>query len=535
MNSKGIARNTAIIISVVIIIVAAVAVYFAFRPGPAPLPGEFELSDLVVEPTEVDEGDSVAISVDVTNVGETEVTGPVTLKLNDAVEDSKEITLEGGKTTTVTFTVTKDAGDYSVAIGELTGAFTVIVPVAKKKIAVVSDVGGRGDLSFNDMEFKGGEEAEEDFGFEMIEMISKTVADYLPNLRVGAEDPDTVLIVGVGYLLSEALLTVAQEYPDKNFAGIDTYTQAIAVGVLGEPLPNMMDIAYEEHKGSAMIGALGAFLAAVYDKPHIGGVFGMSIPVLYKFEIGYKWGARWATEWLAENQPALAFDYTKEFVLWTYTGTFSDITKGYTAALPMYEAGAVAVFNIAGPLGLGINAVVRNIADTEWKEGKRDRPTELDEFGPPFWIGVDANQDWVNPGFVIASMMKRVDWGVYYASKLVSEGTFRDALVATNGTITIGIGTEVLGVLMEGISVSTLADLDEFIDMGLRAEEMTGTPFLPGPRDWIKTKVEGMREAQPSWIWDAVAELELKIRTGEVEVPLAWTAEDIAYWRGILG
>ena len=157
---------------------------------------------------------------------------------------------------------------------------------AEAKIAVVSDVGGRGDLSFNDMAFKGGEEAGEDFGYEMIEIISKTADDYLPNLRVGADDPDTVLIVGVGYLLSEALLTVAQEYPEKNFAGIDTYTQALAIyGELGEPLPNMMDIAYEERKGSAMVGALGAFLAAYYDKPHIGGVFGESIRVLYKFEI----------------------------------------------------------------------------------------------------------------------------------------------------------------------------------------------------------------------------------------------------------
>ncbi len=526
MNSKGIARNTAIIIGVVIIIVAAVAGYFAFRPGPAPVPGEFSLSDLVVSPTEVDEGDSVTISVDVENVGETDVSGPITLKLNDAVEDSKTITLEGGQTTKVTFTVTKDAGDYSVAIGELTGAFTVLVPVAPKKIAVVSDIGGRGDLSFNDMAFKGGEEAEEDFGVEMVEIISKTEADYLPNLRAAASDPDTILVVGVGFLLGDSLLTVADEYPDKNFAGIDCF-------VPGKP--NLMGILYEEHKGSALVGALGALLAAYYDKPHIGGVFGIEIPVLWKFEIGYKWGARWGTEWLAQNKPAEAFNYTKDFVLWTYTGTFSDITKGYTAALPMYEAGAVAVYNIAGPLGLGINAAVRNIAETEWKEGKRDNPVDVDEFGPPFWIGVDANQDWINPGFVIASMLKRVDSGVYLATQLTLEGTFRDVVAETGGIITIGVGTEVAGIPMVGNSISTLADLDEFIDMGLRAEEMTGEPFLPGDRTWIKIKVEGMREAQPSWIWDAVAELEDKIATGAVEVPLAWTAEEIAFWRAELG
>ncbi len=388
------------------------------------------------------------------------------------------------------------------------------------KIAVVSDVGGRGDLSFNDMAFKGGEDAEEDFNVEMVEIISKTAADYLPNLRAAADDPDTTLIVGVGYLLADSLLTVADEYPDKNFMGIDCF-------VPGKP--NLMGILYEEHKGSALVGALGTLLAAYYNMSHIGGVFGMEIPILWKFEIGYKWGAKWATEWLYENNRTLwsewvVGNYTKDFVLWDYTGTFSDITKGYLAAKPMYEADAVAVYNIAGPLGIGINSAVHDIA---LRDGL--------EMGPPFWIGVDANQDWMNPGFVIASMMKRVDSGVYYATKLVTEGKFREAVADTNGTITIGVGTTVLDMLMEGISMSTLADLDDFIEMGVKYEELTGEPILPGPTDWIKDKAAAMREAQPSWIWDAVAELEQEIRTGAVEVPLAWTEDEIADWRGILG
>ncbi|MFQ5902482.1 MAG: BMP family protein, partial [Candidatus Binatia bacterium] len=307
----------------------------------------------------------------------------------------------------------------------------------------------------------------------------------------------------------------------------DTFTKWTDAGGLkevGEVLPNLMDIIYEEHKGSALVGALGALLAAEYEKPHIGGVFGIEIPVLYKFEIGYKWGARWATEWLAQNKPDKAFTYTREFVLWTYTGTFSDITKGYTAALPMYEADAIAVYNIAGPLGIGINSVVRDIANRDGLES-----------GPPFWIGVDANQDWMNPGFVIASMMKRVDFGVYYTTQWVKDNVFRDLVQSEGGEITLGIGTEVAGVLTEGISISTLADLDEFIEMGVKAEELTGEPVLLGSPEWIRDKVKAMRDAQPSWIWEAVAELETKIRTGEVEVPLAFTADEIADWRDILG
>lgn len=386
------------------------------------------------------------------------------------------------------------------------------------------------------MAFKGGDDAEEDFGVKMVELISTSEADYVPNLRTAARDPDVELIVGVGFLLTDALAEVALEYPDKNFMGIDTYTKWTDAGGLkdvGEVLPNLVDVIYEEHKGSALVGALGALLAIQYDKPYIGGVFGIEIPVLWKFEIGYKWGADWAISWYESNyptqyaaEPATSIVNTakKERVLYTYTGSFSDITKGYTAALPMYEADAIVVYNIAGPLGIGINSVVRDIAQRDALES-----------GPPFWIGVDANQDWMNPGFVIASMIKRVDFGVYYTTKWVKDNVFRDLVQSEGGEITLGIGTEIAGVLTEGISISTLADLDEFIEMGVKAEELTGEPVLLGSPEWIREKVETMRDAQPSWIWEAVEELETNIRTGAVDVPLAFTADDIAYWRDILG
>jgi len=394
------------------------------------------------------------------------------------------------------------------------------------KIAVVSDVGGRGDLSFNDMAFKGGEDAERDFGVRMVEVVSKVEADYVPNLTTAARDPDVQLVVGVGFLLSDALAEVARKFPDKNFVGIDTFAQSIVKSKYAAqyPLPNLMDVVYEEHKGSALVGALGALLAAQYNKPYIGGVFGIEIPVLWKFEIGYKWGARWGTEWLAKNQPGKAFKYNTGFVLWTYTGTFSDIPKGYAAAKAMYAKDAVAVYNIAGPLGLGINQAVQEVA--------RARGLKM---GPPFWIGVDANQDWINPGFVIASMMKRVDKGVYFTTKWVRDGRFRGLVKQNNGVLVLGIGTRVAGALAEGISVSTLADLDEFVRMGENAQKLTGKKVLPASPAEIRTRVKAMRDAQPSWVWSAVAELERAIREGKVVVPLVITKPDIEKWRKELG
>ena len=152
-----------------------------------------------------------------------------------------------------------------------------------------------------------------------------------------------------------------------------------------------------------------------------------------------------------------------------------------------------------------------------------------------FWIGVDADQDWINPGFVVASMMKRVDKGVYYATKIMLLGKFEEVVKKYNGTLILGIGTKVLGQLMEGISVSTLKDLDEFIKMGIEAEKLTGKKVLPMPPEKIKEKVKKMRESIPKWIWDAVKELERKIRSGEVKVPCPRTEKDIKYWRSILG
>ncbi len=400
---------------------------------------------------------------------------------------------------------------------------------AKIKIAVVSDIGGRGDLSFNDMAFKGADEAARDFGVEVVELISKTEQDYLPNLRAAANDPDVKLIIGVGFLLSDALFEVAQEFPDKNFAGIDTYTQSIAMEKLGKPLPNMLDIKFEEHKGSALVGALACLvLANNPDYSHVGMVLGIEIPVLWKFEIGYKWGCDWALKYykskFGDLPDHLKDKTTKDIVLWTYTGTFSDITKGYEAAKEMYAKGAIAVYNVAGPLGLGINQAVQEIANR----------LGLD-MGPPYWIGVDANQDWINPGFVLASMIKRVDKGVYYATKLVLDGKFRDVVEQTSGVLVLGIGTKIGGELAEGISISTLQDLDEFIQMGIDAEKMTGKKILPMPPEEIKAKVKKMRDDIPSWVWEAVKELEEKIRNGEVEVPLPATQDDVNKWREILG
>jgi len=130
-KEKAIARNTAILILIIIILVASVigvVWYFSTLPEEAePLPGEFELSGLTVSPSSVMVGGSVTISVNVTNTGGTNVTGTITLALNNAIEDTETVTVAAGETETVTFTASKGVGTYAVTIPgtTLTGTFTV--------------------------------------------------------------------------------------------------------------------------------------------------------------------------------------------------------------------------------------------------------------------------------------------------------------------------------------------------------------------------------------------------------------------------
>ncbi|MFQ6118242.1 MAG: BMP family protein, partial [Candidatus Bipolaricaulia bacterium] len=187
-------------------------------------------------------------------------------------------------------------------------------PELRGKVAVVLDVGGRGDLSFNDMGFKGTDEAAEDFGLEMVTIQSATAADYLPNIRNAARSGEYDLILAIGFLLGDALNTVAPEFSNEKFAIIDSVVDQ----------PNVMSIVFKENEGSALVGALAAMVAAHYGYPNVGVVLGIEIPVLYHFEAGYRFGIDWGNKKYAQvkgTNPNVG-------LLWTYTGTFSDIATG---------------------------------------------------------------------------------------------------------------------------------------------------------------------------------------------------------------
>jgi len=361
-----------------------------------------------------------------------------------------------------------------------------LLGVAAGKVGIVLDVGGRGDLSFNDMGFKGTDEAAEEFGLTMVEVQSASGNDYLPNFRNLARTGEYDLIIGVGYLLGDALGTVAAEYPDQLFAIID-------VGWITGP--NIVNYVYNENEASALIGALNAMAALQHGYSAAGVVLGVPISVLYHFEAGYRFGMDWG---IAKYGEITGVTETVQ-MLYNYTGTFDDVALGKAASEAMLAQGAVGVFNVAGPLGTGDHEAV--------VEFHANAGTTL---GAPYYFGVDANQDWFGLGqFALASCLKRLDIGVYEAVKMVVEGNF---------TPGVNVGTVANGLM----GISKFEHLGEFFDFVVKAGELEADDWDTVVANWTAN-----RATLPDWIWDAIDELEAAITDGSIVVPTANSDDEI--------
>jgi basic membrane protein A len=371
-----------------------------------------------------------------------------------------------------------------LAVSVVLFAFVGVVSISeltaqqKTELCIVYDIGGRGDLSFNDMAALGGDNAvKAGLATTLVEVQSKSEQDYLPNLRNLARRGTCTVIVGIGFLLTDAVVAVATEFPNQNFGIIDGFIPNKS---------NVLSVLFKEQEGSALIGALGAVLATENKSSSVGVVLGIEIPVLWKFECGYRFGVNWGlTQRLKTNKDAVK-------VLFNYTGSFGDPAKGKAATEIMLNQGAIMVYNVAGATGLGIFEAVEARA----KAAGRTQ-------GPPFAIGVDADQDYIKPGFILASMMKRVDQGVFTAAKQAKEGTFKGGILE-------------LGLNEGGIALSRVEDLETFLQIGINAGTVKASD-----KESIIQKVKAMRDSVPKSVFEAAAELEKQIRSGATKIPLA--------------
>jgi basic membrane protein A len=193
------------------------------------------------------------------------------------------------------------------------------------------------------------------------------------------------LVIGIGGAAAPHINDVAREFPEIKFAVVDDAGKVVDAA-------NAVSLTFEEHKGSFLVGAIAA---AKSQSGIIGFIGGMDIPLIRKFELGYDLGARYVNP-----------DIT---VLENYAGVtaaaWTDKTRGRELAMSQYGRGADVIFGAAGLTGLGV-------FDAAEETGK-------------FVIGVDANQNYIKPGHVLTSMLKRSDIAVYETIKAVASGTFR--------------------------------------------------------------------------------------------------------------
>jgi basic membrane protein A len=256
------------------------------------------------------------------------------------------------------------------------------------KVGLVFDVGGRGDQSFNDAAYRGLERAMTELNIpkENVEYIEPGEGgDRESALRQLANKPYDV-IFGIGFLFSDDVLSVAKDFPAKKFACVDMNVPAD--GVLP---PNVTALKFKEEEGSYLVGALSGWLTKTNK---LGFVGGMQIPLIKKFEAGYVAGVKKAN-------PAATVDVK-------YAGVdgsaFKNPTKGKELALAIYGGGADIIYHASGSTGLGVFQAA--------KEKNR------------LAIGVDSDQQSAAPGFVLTSMVKRVDVAIFNTIKDVKDGKF---------------------------------------------------------------------------------------------------------------
>jgi basic membrane protein A len=249
---------------------------------------------------------------------------------------------------------------------------------AQAQPAVIFDMGGKFDKSFNQAGFDGAERWKKETGKTYLEFEISNPAQREQAMRRMAErgaDP----IVGIGFSQGSALEKVAKEFPKLSFAIIDSVVN----------LPNVQSIVFKEHEGSFLVGMMAA-MASKSGK--VGFVGGMDIPLIRKFACGFEQGAKFANP--------------KAQVTTNMTGTtpaaWNDPARGAELAKAQFSGGVDVIFAAAGGTGLGVYQAAKD-------NGK-------------LAIGVDSNQNHIQPGTMLTSMVKRVDVAVNSAFKGIKPG-----------------------------------------------------------------------------------------------------------------
>ena len=256
------------------------------------------------------------------------------------------------------------------------------------KVAIVTDVGGVNDQSFNQSAWEGLQKAKKDLGVKTSYQESKQDADYQSNLET-LYDAGNDLIWGIGFKMADAILKAAKQNPKQKYAIID-YS-------FGDKTPpNVLGVMFKAEEGAFLAGYISAKMSKTNT---IGFIGGMSVPIIHSFQYGFKAGAKEANK--------------KIIVLEQYSESFTDAAKGKAIANQMISKNADVVFHAAGAVGDGVIEAAK-------EKNKRA-------------VGVDRDQNYLAPKNVITSSMKRVDNAIFQVVSDLKKGTFKGGTTQSFG------------------------------------------------------------------------------------------------------
>jgi basic membrane protein A len=269
---------------------------------------------------------------------------------------------------------------------------------AEFSAALVTDVGGLNDESFNQISWAGLERARDELGADIDYLESKRDEDYIPNLTRFARDGRDITW-GIGFKFEKAIPEVANQFPDAKFGIVDSN--------LGGEIPeNVVAVTFKEEEGSYLMGVIAGSMTKT-DK--VGFIGGITSPLIKKFEAGFTAGVK------AVNPDAE--------VAVAYAESFTDVAKGRSLAANMYNDGVDVVYHAAGGVGKGLFDEVKTR-----EEGK-------------YWaIGVDMDQSGLAPDHTLSSMVKRVDNAVFEIMSDLKEGNFNGGQQVELGLKEEGVG-----------------------------------------------------------------------------------------------
>jgi len=297
----------------------------------------------------------------------------------------------------------------------VSAALALTAGVATAEPALIYDLGGKFDKSFNEAAFNGAERFAAETGGSYRDIELQSEAQREQALRRFAEQGFNP-VVTTGFSMATPIANVAPDYPDTKFVTIDGFVDP-------EAHPNVLSVLFSEHQGSYLVGMMAAMAS---DSGTVGFVGGMDIPLIRRFACGYAQGV-------------LAVDPDAEIIA-NMTGTtpaaWNDPVRGSELALAQISQGADVIFAAAGGTGLG---VLQTAADEDILS-----------------IGVDSNQNYLHPGEVLTSMLKRVDNAVFDA---MAAGPDLETGVVVRDLSNRGVGVAVDGFNESIVTYSMLSEV----------------------------------------------------------------------------